>query len=147
VTFRVLGGVGNDVLAVTRGATFGSVYFPSGQVEADLKGGVGNDTLTVDLGGNALDAFGRLRLRADGGAGNDVLSLAADVKAGSVPLFDAAVTGGVGHDTVGFTLNNNGSNGAANYPVGGTILIDGSVGLDACTIAGNGLTHRRGCES
>jgi len=147
VTFRVLGGLGNDTLAVTRGATFGGVYFPSGLVEADLKGGAGNDSLTLDLGGDALEAYGRLRLRADGGAGNDVLSLAADVKSGAVPLFDAAVTGGVGDDVIGFTLNNSGSNGPANYPVAGTILIDGSLGQDACTISGNGLTHRRGCES
>jgi len=146
VRVRALGGAGNDSLTVGRAGTFGSVYFPSGVIEADLKGGLGGDTLVLDLGGNALEANGAVRLREDGGAGDDRLALEAQLPGGTSPRLDIALAGGVGNDTVDFDFVTAGTNTVANYPLAGSVILDAGLGVDSCAVSGNGLVHRRGCE-
>jgi hypothetical protein len=147
--FRALGGLGNDILSVTRNGTVGNVLHQGGIFDVDLVGGAGNDSLTVDVAGNSYNpsANALLRLRADGGVGTDVLAVRVDAQAASVPVFDASVTGGAGNDNVSVTLNDNGANTTANYKPAGAVLVDGGTGIDVCPLSGNGLLHKRNCES
>jgi hypothetical protein len=113
-----------------------------------FKGGAQQDSISIGIanGGFAMD--GTLRLRADAGAGNDVVvfDFTADATSPN-PQFDVSVTGGPGNDTVNGFLFNNGPGTAANYGPAGMLLLDGGTGsADKCTIAGNSFIHRRNCE-
>jgi hypothetical protein len=147
--FRARGGLGNDTLSVTRNGTTGNVIQSGGMLDVDLNAGAGYDSITVDLGGNSYNPGSNslLRLRADGGVGNDVMSFVVDAVAASTPNIDASITGGAGNDAVSVALNDNGGNAAANYGPAGVVLIDGGGGVDSCPATGNGLFHRRSCES
>jgi hypothetical protein len=147
--FRARGGLGNDTLSVTRNGTTGNVIQSGGMLDVDLNAGAGYDSITVDLGGSSYNPGSNslLRLRADGGVGNDIMSFVVDAVAASTPNIDASITGGSGNDAVSIALNDNGGNAAANYGPAGVVLIDGGGGVDSCPTTGNGLFHRRGCES
>src|SRR5262249_60691369 len=99
VRLRVQGGLGNDVLSVVKGGSLNP--FVDGRLDIDLAGGAGTDALTVAL---PLDMFGgQLWLRADGGPGNDKLSVDVDNSppAGTArPHFVVSGRGGQGSVTL-----------------------------------------------
>jgi hypothetical protein len=158
VHFDVSGGTGNNQLQLTRAGTtpggFASAFFlyQGSLLDIRLKGGPQTDTLAVDLAGGGIDpaSTGTLRIRADGGGGNDTLNLAVDCSTnfgGENPIYDVLMNGGVGNDKVNWTLNNGGCpNAAGNYAPTGTVLLEGLTGNDTCVSAGNGLVGERGCE-
>jgi hypothetical protein len=147
------GGGGNDNLAVTRNGTTASTTIIQDGADFDmrLKGGIGNDTITVDLGGGGIDAFtnGTIRLRADGGAGNDLFNMVLDSSEPSPTSgpgrYDVAVTGGPGNDTLSATHN---ATGSVSYLQGAMILDGGSGTVDTCTIGGSSASslHLLNCE-
>jgi hypothetical protein len=135
------GGSGNDILSVTRnGTTPATTAIREGaDLDVRLGGGIGNDALTVDLGGGGIDAFtnGTIRLRADGGAGADIVNMTFDSTEASPSSgpgrYDVAVTGGTGNDVLSATHN---ALGNVSY-LQGAMIVDGGQGVDACTPAGS----------
>src|SRR5262249_47187321 len=96
--FRVNGGAGNEVLAFTA-TSDGNPGGLRGLLDVNFLGGAGADVLSVDLGGAGLRMTGPpLRVRADGGAGNDVLNLALRAAPESATDFDVSLSGGPGSD-------------------------------------------------
>ncbi len=150
VHFRARGGLGNDTLSVTRNGTTGNVGGANGILDVDLTGGAGNDTIAVDLAGNSWNpAPGTLRLRADGGAGNDAISIDVDAVFNAPVTYDASVTGGPGNDALDVSVSAFGDNPPVTFGPAGTILVDGGLGINTCTVGGNlaGQLHKRNCGS
>jgi len=146
----VFGNAGNDVLRLSRnGSAGGPTTVNAGLMEVTLNGGSEADVIQVDLAGGGFLLDGTLRIREDGGSGNDNLSASVDVQAGSTtPNLDVVLFGGPGSDQMATTINNNGPNGAGSYGPAGTALLDGGLDPgDHCTTGGNGVVHKRNCES
>ncbi len=153
VLFDVNGGDGTNLFRIDRsGTTYTDSQRVGGTLEFRLKGGLGIDTLNIDLGQGGLDLHGTgtYRLRADLGAGNDVVRHVMTVSelpaAPDGTTIDISLTGGAGNDRITQTFNNNGHNLPANYGPLGAVMIDGGSGVDTCFLAGTGLSHGRNCE-
>ncbi len=137
VWLRFAGGAGADKMGVS--VASGAPAVVNGELDVTLAGGAGNDalaaTLPLDLSG------GILRLRADGGADNDSVTVDVDSSTSSAPpRHDVLVSGGAGNDLVTFDQSS----------VAGAVLLsvlDGGPGTaDKCSTAGNAPPHLRGCE-
>jgi hypothetical protein len=154
--FDVEGGAGTNALAVTRNGTAttgGFTLFNRALLDVRLKGGPGADAILVDLAGALLfggSDQGTVRVRLDGGAGNDRLALLGNVDATTafVPVHDVVVTGGPGKDVVDVDWENDPdfSDDPTSYGPHGRIVIDGMTGGDTCTLAGANRATMRGCE-
>jgi len=146
------GGIGNDNLAMIRNEPTPNptTIHEAADFDIRLNGGIGNDIITVDLGSGGIDEFtnGTIRLRADGGAGTDLVSLIMDSTEASPSSgpgrYDVAVTGGPGNDTLNATHNVVGS---VTY-LQGAMILDGGVGIDTCLPAGSSASslHFLNCE-
>jgi hypothetical protein len=149
--FDVSGGGGNDTITFTRNGTAGGAStINAGLLDFHADGGIGTDTITLDLGGGGFQMNnGTLALRASGGPGNDKIDATLVAEAGSTnPVFDVVLNGGRQNDTITLTLDNNSaSDTAANYGPAGMALLDGSDGIDVCTVAGVSAlhVHKRSC--
>jgi hypothetical protein len=142
------GGGGNDILTVTRNASTASTtqIVAASDLDMRLGGGIGNDKLSVDLGGGGINLFtnGTIRLRADAGAGNDVVGVQFD--SNGAGRYDATVTGGAGNDSLSATHN---ATGTSPSYLQGAVILDGGLGTgDKCTIAGSSASslHLLNCE-
>jgi hypothetical protein len=145
--FDVLGSGGDDVITVGRNATTGTGS--AGLLDVHVDGGVGNDTIGVDFAGGFLVGSGVVGVRVSGGPSNDKINVALDSAAGATsPVFDVALSGSGNSDTITVAVNNNAaSDTAANYGPAGMVLVDGSAGVDTCTISGISASHvhKRNC--
>jgi hypothetical protein len=118
---KVLGGNGQDSLAVTGGGV-------AGNLTVELLGGNGKDTLSAEFAG-ALS--GGLDLTLNGGNGKDTVGAALSVDAvadGSTtsPTVEVHVLGGNGKDDVSLTVDGDG----ASSLTGATLEINGGYGKD-----------------
>jgi hypothetical protein len=149
VRFRVSGGDGGDIITFTRDTTVvGNTAINNGEIDVALDGGPGSDKFTVDLGSGGFTNNGIFRLRTDGDSGNDTTTVSLDLSAVSTnPKLDIFLGGESATDITTLNLNNNGANAAANYgPAASAIVHGGSGPLDKCTVTGNGLVTKLGCE-
>ena len=123
---------GNDLLSVTGelGNSSGDV---AGTLDLGLYGDAGDDTVAFALDRLTLRG-GTLRLRGNGFAGNDRLSLTGSIE-GSGTL-DAALRGNGGNDVL--TVN-------ANSTVG-SLLLDGGAGIDSAITQGSLQVQRVNVE-
>ncbi len=150
VHLDVLGNAGVDNLSFSRnGSTGGPTSVMAGLLDVFLDGGADGDTINLDLGGGGFVTDGTLRVRENGGSGNDNLTCSIDVQPTSVtPNLDVVLLGGYGSDHLTSTINNDGPNAIDNYGPAGTALLDGGLDVgDVCTATGNGVVHKRNCES
>src|SRR5262249_46841439 len=141
---------GVDNLSFSRAGTAGGpTTINAGVLDVYLRGGSDADNINVDLAGGGFVLDGTLRIREDGGLGNDHLTAAVDGQATSAtPNLDVRLNGGQGADVLNAAINNNGPNTPDNYGAAGTVILDGSFDAgDSCTVSGNGLVHKRNCES
>lgn len=131
-SIAVRGGLGDDAIGVQGVGAAGTIRIdPDGLLDIDLKGGAGNDTVGVNLGKtDALELLGDMRVRMDGGIGNDSLSCLLANNANATGKYDVAVLGSAGNDTVVFALP---PSGTPTFGPLGKILLDGGRGLDALT--------------
>jgi hypothetical protein len=133
-SIAVRGGSGDDTLGVQGVGAAGTIKIdPDGLLDIDLKGGAGNDTVGVNLGkSDALEVIDGVRIRMDGGIGNDSLSCLLANNAASTGSFDVAVLGGAGSDSAVFALP---PAGTPTFGPLGKVLFDGGRGLDTLTNA------------
>ena len=129
----VKGGAGNDSLSVNGVAGAGTIRLdPDSRLEIDLQGGLGIDTIKVDLSKtDGLEILGALRMRIDGGLGNDVLTAMLANNATTTGNYDLAVLGGQGDDLVTFQVSIGA--GAPTFGPTGKALLDGGLGKDILT--------------
>ncbi len=109
VRFDVSGGAGDDVMTFTRNATAGgATTVDAGLLDIHADGGIGNDTITVDLGGGGFQMNGgTLGLRAIGGQGNDTINATLEADTTSTnPIFDVFLFGAGQIDTLTLKLDN-----------------------------------------
>jgi hypothetical protein len=131
-SIAVRGGAGNDNLSVGRDGIFPIHIDPDALMDIRLDGGTGNDAVGVIFAGS--DAWfieGALRVRLDGGLGNDFLNCLLSNNAQTTGIYDVAVRGGDGTDSVVFALNNNG--GAPSFGPALGVVLDGGTGADTLT--------------
>ena len=130
----VNGGIGRDTITQrsangSRSAAFEGVF------SNDFLGGLGNDTLEVAMEPVSLNG-GTLHLNADGGDGNDNVSVAATAHPASTGgRIDILAAGGKGNDALALTLN--ADNTLNTYSHRGAVL-DGGEGSDIGTLLGSG---------
>jgi hypothetical protein len=131
-SIAVRGGSGDDSIGVQGVGVSGTMRIdPDALLDIDLKGGAGNDTVGVNLGKtDALELLGGVRVRMDGGIGNDSLNCLLANNLSTTGAYDVVVFGSAGSDNVVFSLP----------PVGtptlgpiGKIRLDGGRGTDALT--------------
>ncbi len=129
----VKGGTGNDSLSVNGVAGGGTIRLdPDSRLEIDLQGGLGIDTLKVDLSKvDGLEILGAVRVRLDGGLGNDVLTAMLANNAATTGNYDVAVLGGQGDDQVTFQVSVGA--GMPTFGPTGKALLDGGLGKDILT--------------
>lgn len=121
-----------------------------------LNGDRGNDAIHADLSGRYEGDFelsGRFRLRADGGAGNDVMTFDLSNTNTSDGDYDIIVLGSGGNDDItSVIVDLTGGNDPSSEPIMGygplgAALVDGGVGGDDIgRIFGNGRVIRRNFE-
>jgi hypothetical protein len=148
-SFVVRGGAGNDTMKIEREGS-GVIRIDAGAtIIMDLDGGAGNDTVSTDFGG--VDAWqletatSRVKIRMDGGFGNDVLSCLITNDATTAGDFDIAVKGGYGNDTLTFATNNNG--GTPTYGPAGGVILDGGLGIDTLVNGNPAITFGTAFET
>ncbi len=130
----VNGGNGNDTITQrsangTRSATFEGVF------SNNFLGGSGSDAITMAMETLSLNG-GTLALNADGGDGNDTVSISATVHPASTGgRIDILGGGGAGDDTLDLTLS--ADNTLNTYTHRGAIL-DGGDGTDTAALLGTG---------
>jgi hypothetical protein len=145
--FDLIGGPGNDALTVTRNGTVATAGTKNGGLlDVRLSGGDGNDTESVDLGGGGFGDSGTIRVRANGDAGADVMTVVVEPGplTAAVTTFDVWLNGGPGNDTLAASLAS--AAGAFDLGPAGRIILDGSFGSDRCTDSGGGAFKPRNCE-
>jgi hypothetical protein len=145
--FHVDAGVGTQMINFYR--TTGGAINVGGVLDIAVNGGAGTDKIDLELGGAGFVCTGTFRVHLNGDAGNDTLTLAADLDAASSPNLDILLHGAAGIDVLTLNLNNAGANAAANYGPAGAAIVDGGSGtLDVCTVAGapTPLVIKRNCE-
>lgn len=133
-SIAVRGGNGDDTIRVQGAGAAGTIKIdPDGLLDIDLKGGGGIDVVGVNLGKtDALEIVGGVRVRMDGGIGNDSLSCLLANNLASTGSYDVAVFGGAGNDSVAFALP---PAGTPTFGPLGKIVLDGGRGLDTLTNA------------
>ena len=131
-SIAVRGGAGDDSIGVQGVGATGTIKIDTdGLLDLDLKGGAGNDTVGVNLGkADALEIVGGVRVRIDGGTGNDTLSCVLANNANTTGYYDVAILGSAGSDSAVFTLS---LAGTPTFGPLGKILLDGGRGLDTLT--------------
>jgi hypothetical protein len=146
-SIAVKGGAGNDSLSVEGVGAAGTIRLdPDSQLLIELAGGAGNDNIAVDLDKvDALEMIGELRLRIDGGVGNDIILAVLANDGDSTGNYDIAVLGGVGNDQVTFQVNNNG--GTPTFGPTGKAVLDGGLGLDLLTNDSKPVSKATGFET
>jgi hypothetical protein len=145
----IAGNAGADTLTLSRkGTTGGLTTTNAGLLDVFLGGNSESDVIRVDLAGGGFVTDGTLRLRTDGGSGNDTLDAQIDAQATSLtPNLDVLLHGGAGADRLTVKFKNDGPNILDNYGAAGAALLDGGLDVgDVCTTTGNGLVHERNCE-
>jgi hypothetical protein len=134
-TFVVRGGTGNDNLSVRREGSGFLRLDPGAMCIIDLDGGAGNDIVSADFGGTDAwqlgSATATLKMRLEGGLGDDILSCLLSNNAGTTGKYDVALHGGAGSDVMTFNLVNNG--GTPTFGPAGGIILDGGAGIDTLT--------------
>lgn len=143
VRLRGIGGSGRDSLILNTALTVGTIAL-QGAIDVDFRGESEDDTLTFDLDAPQALGFGAggdalLRLRLDGGAGNDLIHTNLSNDASGVPAYDVELRGDAGTDQLTYGAQNAtpGGNTAANYPPRGAMFIDGGEGEDGGFAFGN----------
>jgi len=131
-SIAVRGGTGDDSIGVQGVGATGTIRIdPDGLLDIDLKGGAGNDTVGVNLGkSDALEIIGGVRVRMDGGTGNDALSCLLANNANTTGYYDVVVLGSAGSDSVLFAIP---PVGTPTFGPLGKILLQGGRGLDTLT--------------
>lgn len=131
-SIAVRGGNGDDTIRVQGVGATGTIRIdPDGLLDIDLKGGAGIDTVGVNLGrSDALEILGGIRVRMDGGIGDDSLSCLLANETDTTGNYDVAVLGGAGNDSAAFALP---PAGTPTFGPLGKILLDGGRGLDTLT--------------
>lgn len=130
----VNGGGGSDTITQrsangTRAAAFEGVFSNS------FLGGLGSDAIDLSMETLSLNG-GTLALNADGGDGNDTVSVSATVHPASTGgRIDILAGGGAGDDALDLTLN--ADNTLNTYTHRGAIL-DGGDGIDTAALLGTG---------
>jgi hypothetical protein len=126
----VKGGAGNDSLSVEAVGVNGTIKIDAdAQLAIDLQGGAGNDSLGMDLIlTDSLELIGEVRLRLDGGAGNDIILALLSNNPNTTGNHDVVILGGQGNDKVTFQVFNNG--GAPTFGPTGKAVLDGGLGVD-----------------
>ncbi|HWG43779.1 MAG TPA: hypothetical protein VN688_13465 [Gemmataceae bacterium] len=120
---------GNDNLYTfeTYNGNYDQVNIAAGALlDINVNGGAGNDTMNMTYGGTVL---GKLRIRQDGGSGNDSISGDLHLQPGSTGAVDAVYSGDDGWD--GLRMEVYGSASAQRA------LIDGGTGWDRATSVGD----------
>jgi len=145
-SFAVRGGAGNDTLSAAQAGAAGTIRIdPDALLSIDLDGGLGTDTLATDFGAtDNFELIGAIRVRMDGGVGNDSLTCLLANNANTTGDFDVALRGGAGNDSMTFNLVNNG--GAPTLGPTGKALLDGGLGTDTLTNAAKPLSVSIGFE-
>lgn len=129
-SLKVLGGLGNDNLGIKTVGSGDLRIDPDALLSIDLQGEAGNDTLTVSIpGGVQFDLLGAVRLRLDGGLGNDKMAVYLANTTTSTGMYDIVVKGSYGNDETTFVLTNNGAAAITLGPAAG-VIIDGGQGQD-----------------
>lgn len=143
VMMRGNGGSGRDSLILNTALTVGTIAL-QGVIDVDFRGESEDDTITFDLDAPQALGFGAsgdalLRLRLDGGAGNDLIHTNLSNDASGVPAYDVELRGDAGTDQLTYGAQNPtpGGNTAANYPPRGAMFIDGGEGEDGGFAFGN----------
>jgi hypothetical protein len=133
-SIAVRGGNGDDSIGVQGVGATGTIRIdPDGLLDIDLKGGAGNDAVGVNLGkSDALEILGGVRVRLDGGIGNDSLSCLLANNAATTGGYDVTVLGSAGNDSTAFALP---PAGTPTFGPFGKIVLDGGRGLDTLTNA------------
>jgi hypothetical protein len=136
--FNVNGDEGNDTLIARwdPNNTNARVIDAGHTLDINLIGGNGNDGIVVNLNDSTNTGFeldGRLRVRQDGGLGNDTFStiLTFNGDSDATGLADVYVSGGLGQDAFTVRLRDN-SGGAVRY-AGGYVIVDGGADVDTLT--------------
>ena len=130
----VNGGSGSGTIAQRAANGSRSAVF-EGLFSNDFIGGLGNDAITVDMEPLSLNS-GTLHLHADGGNGNDTVSIGATVHPASTGgRIDILAAGGAGDDVLGLTLN---ADNTTNTYAHRTAILDGGEGNDLGTLLGSG---------
>lgn len=128
------GGAGDDVMQVT-GVAGNSAAKVQGLLQFCLWGQGGNDNISVDLGQFDLQG-GTFKVREVGsGAGNDNISLSADIRSTTHSgMVDAGLRGGDGNDVLNLAAN---VDPTLSYAAPAGILLDGGLGANTATVSGN----------
>ena len=130
---------GNDTLSVI-GVGGNTAATIGGLLEVNLFGDMHNDQINVDPGQFTLRG-GTFRVNADGGVGDDTLSLAGNIGSGGVGgTITARLLGGDGNDLLGLSLN--ADNAFNHYGNNGAVLLDGGAGINHATVTGNAPATR-----
>ena len=134
----VNGGAGSDTITQRSANGSRSAAF-EGLFSNDFLGGPGNDAITANMEALSLNG-GTLHLNADGGDGNDTVSVGATVHPASTGgLIDIRATGGSGNDVLSLTLY---ADNTTNIYTHGGAIADGGGGSDIGTLLGTGRMRR-----
>lgn len=143
--FDVDGGAGNDLLEAIRTGT-PQAFNIEGVVDFHFRGGLGNDVLKVDLGTNVAAAqlktmsdtsiYRIVRVLLEGGAGHDTVGAAMANTAQGDFIYDLALFGGTGNDTLTFSGANNG--GSVSFGAAAAVILDGGLGIDRASVQTSG---------
>lgn len=131
-SFVVRGGAGNDTILAGQNGTGTIRIDPDGLWSIDLDGGAGNDIVVTDFGStNAWELIGTIRVRMDGGLGNDTMTCLLANESDTTGVYDVAVRGGAGNDAMTFNCIN--GNGTPTYGPAAGVILDGGLGTDSLT--------------
>lgn len=143
----VRGGAGNDSLLAGQNGLTGTMKIdPDALFAVDLDGGSGNDSVITSFGTlNAWELIGGIRVRMDGGYGNDTLTCLLSHNFSSTGIYDVVVRGGAGNDIMSFNLFNGG--GTPTFGPAGGVVLDGGIGIDSLINGNPAVTKSVGIET